>query len=542
MIRGRGVLLAMLVLPAVAAAYSVEVLQHTGPASQRIDVVILGDGYRVQDQTKLTSDAEKLTRALFLAEPWRSYQSLFNVRVVHVISNENGADYGEAGGERDTALGAYFNCANVDRLLCVNNGAVAGVLAAHAPDYDVALIVVNDPKYGGSGGTFPTSSTNQYAADIVIHELGHSVAGLADEYETPYPGYAACSGECPEANATLHPPGALKWQAWVAASTPVPTPEGTASYANEIGLFEGCRYQTTGVYRPKDQTCRMNALTAPYCSVCGEQLIKSFWNRIPSMFDGKSPAAAAVGSVCGDVAFTVLPVPVSGANYSYAWYVDGVVQPQNANSFLFTPGNDAGTVTVRARDNTTKVRSDPKLLLEDSFTWTVRGDGSACVVGLCDVSAACTTDGGCDRVRKSAGAVCGQPSCVNGATSWLGTCDGQGGCTGAGSSLFCGAYRCDDAGVACRTGCDTDDECIPGATCLSGLCRGSTDAGVQMDAGVVGPPADAGEPPVMVVMLTHATDELPRSEGCGCSASSAVSLLLALSSVVMARRRRSGRG
>lgn len=524
----RAALLFSLLIPAVAFGYRVEVIQHSGAPSQRIDLVILGDGYRAQDQAQLTADATRMTSSLFAMAPWASYKALFNVRVVHVVSNQNGGDLGADGQMRDTALGATFNCQGTDRLLCIDSERVADVLSTHTPDYDLALVVVNDPKYGGAGGSFPTSSTNEFAGDIVIHELGHSLGGLADEYEAPYPGYPSCGAECPEANATVNPPGSPRWAQWISSSTPVPTPESDPTYSTEVGLFEGGRYQTTGVFRPVLSQCRMNSLLAPYCPVCGEQLIKSFWNRVPTMFDAKSPEVSALGEVCGDVTFSLLPTPVVGANYTFAWYVDDVAQPSTTSSFTFTPTLDAGTIKVVVRDNTVDVRSDPNLLLQDSFSWTVTGGGLSCPVGLCDVSATCGVDGGCDRVRRDAGEVCGAAVCANGAKSWIGTCDVVGECAGFGGSLSCGAYGCDDAGSECRTTCERSADCATGHECSSGVCF--FDAGVQiLNDGGFGSPAP--------IKLWLATAEQPAA-GCGCQASGAPSLILfAFAAAALLRRR-----
>ncbi len=62
---------------------------------------------------------------MFGISPLKQYAQFFNVKLLHVISNENGADNGSYGATRDTALGAYFNCDGIDRLLCIDDGKVA---------------------------------------------------------------------------------------------------------------------------------------------------------------------------------------------------------------------------------------------------------------------------------------------------------------------------------------------------------------------------------------------------------------------------------
>ena len=65
--------------------------------------------------------------------------------------------------------------------------------AANVPDWDKILVLVNDSEYGGSGGTLGVGTTHSAAVQIMQHEFGHSFTKLADEYETAYPGFPACS-------------------------------------------------------------------------------------------------------------------------------------------------------------------------------------------------------------------------------------------------------------------------------------------------------------------------------------------------------------
>ncbi len=50
------------------------------------------------------------------------------------------------------------------------------------PEYNFAIVIVNDPKYGGSGGPVCASSSNEDSFEVLAHEIGHSMAHLADEY------------------------------------------------------------------------------------------------------------------------------------------------------------------------------------------------------------------------------------------------------------------------------------------------------------------------------------------------------------------------
>src|SRR5690606_23432303 len=83
-------------------------------------------------------------------------------------------------------FGSSYDNFGSHRLLYSSNYAlISTVLANNFPEYDQALILVNAPYYGGSGGTFPFTSTDASSIEIAIHELGHSFSNLKDEY---YPG------------------------------------------------------------------------------------------------------------------------------------------------------------------------------------------------------------------------------------------------------------------------------------------------------------------------------------------------------------------
>ena len=299
--------LALTALSAPAFAFPVTVLQQAGPPSARFNVAILGDGYRASDQAKLTSDATALVDAVFDAVPYKPYRQLFNFKVIQSVSVDQGAKGGSAGGTPNTLFSAYFDCGGVAQLVCLDDSAVLSAAATDVPEFNLAVVVVNDDKYGGAGGGVPCVSTAPESAEILRHELGHNLANLADEYTSPYPGYPACSvaNDCSEPNVTLRSARAqIKWLEWIADSTPVPTPAGKGFTG--VGLFEGARYMTTGFYRPVDTACKMQSLGQPFCPVCAEALVRSFWNLSNvHLIDEAVPAADVQSTTCVAQTFSV---------------------------------------------------------------------------------------------------------------------------------------------------------------------------------------------------------------------------------------------
>jgi MYXO-CTERM domain-containing protein len=206
------------------------------------------------------------------------------------------------------------------------------------------------------------------------HELGHTLANLADEYQDPYPGYPACStsDDCTEPNATVRRVRSqIKWLDWIADSTPLPTSAATG-FAG-VGLFEGARYMASGVYRPVASACKMRSLGNPFCPVCSEALVRSFWNlENVHLIDRVSPAADLAETTCVDATFSVeTPDIAPGSTLTFSWTVDGEAATSRANSLLIAPGTlseGRHQIVVTVKDATSLVRNDPNGSLTESHT------------------------------------------------------------------------------------------------------------------------------------------------------------------------------
>src|SRR5690606_544455 len=85
------VLLCLAPVPAAAIPGTVSVLRDAGPPENRIDLVIVAEGYRDVDLPQFRQDADTLAAAIFEAAPWSDYVDLFNVKRLEIASNERGA-------------------------------------------------------------------------------------------------------------------------------------------------------------------------------------------------------------------------------------------------------------------------------------------------------------------------------------------------------------------------------------------------------------------------------------------------------------------
>ena len=356
---------------------SLVIVAETGPRAARLNLVMLSEGYTAAElaANKFKNDATMISNALLNTEPFKSYRPFFNAYGIAIASNQSGADQGSLGASRDTYFNAAFYDPPLDRLLTINStgySRVTSLLNTFVPEYDIVLVIVNDTKYGGSGGSYAVTSTNSSAAEIAIHEIGHSFAGLGDEYA--YAG--SSSSETP--NTTRQTQRALiKWNHWINSTTPIATPE-TSTYGNGlVGLFEGAAYQETGWYRPTLDS-KMNNLGVPFYAVNEEAIILSIYNRV-SVITSASPASAnvTVSQPNQTLTFTV-DGPSTAATapaITVEWRLDGNViagQVGRTLTRLSTlVGNGSHTLIATAVDPTTKVRKDTSGLLSDTRTWTL---------------------------------------------------------------------------------------------------------------------------------------------------------------------------
>lgn len=234
--------------PRSAVQADVIAIQQTGPSNQRFDLVFVGDGYTSSQLGTYKQHAINRWNEITQVEPFKTYKNSFNVWAVNVVSQESGVDNDPRGTMRNTALDMTFWCGGTERLLCVNE-TKALQYARLAPEADQVIALANTTKYGGAGGGVATSSGgNAQAGQIVLHELGHSVGGLADEYDYPNDRY---TGRDPrEANASVYTSAQMrqnhaKWYQYLGKQSP----DGGV-----VGTYEGAVYYKRGVYRPTDNS------------------------------------------------------------------------------------------------------------------------------------------------------------------------------------------------------------------------------------------------------------------------------------------------
>lgn len=238
-----------------------------------LDIVLIPEGYSASERGKFDEACLKFAEALFSYSPYKENTGRINIRGVWAPSAETGVSIPGAGIWKNTAARAVFYTFGMERYQMIEDFQNLRDIAAHAP-YDYIYVLSNTDKYGG-GGIFNfygiSSANNLQTGKIYIHEFGHVLLGLGDEYTggVSYSDMYPPHREPWEENlTTLVDFESKMWHGMLAPGTPIPTPM-TEPDSKLLGVYEGGGYVSEGVYRPLPQ-CIMNNLQSAegFCPVC----------------------------------------------------------------------------------------------------------------------------------------------------------------------------------------------------------------------------------------------------------------------------------
>ena len=297
-----------------------------GPVqSNRLNLVIVGDGFTAAEQQKLRDAAVKFSQVFFTSKEIGTHRDGWSLHVLDAVSAQSGADDPSTNTLVDTLFDGNFGCAGVDRLYCVNSTKVFSYVFQHYPQFDFVLVAGNSTKYGGAGGSISTFTLHPSATDVAIHELGHSFARLADEYvdEASAPMYLPYYCETCYANITqLTDLNQVKWRHWFSDPAKVPTQPGQAG----VGLFEGGYYHSKGFYRPKHNSFMLE-LGQPIGEINGEAWVNQLYQTI-GMYHSQQPQQPQVVQQRGQNQQFSLVLSVGSAQQQVQWYLNSQLLPQ----------------------------------------------------------------------------------------------------------------------------------------------------------------------------------------------------------------------
>jgi len=292
-----------------------DVAEH-GKPEEKVDIVLLSEGYTQEEMDEFHADADKFARALFSTEPFASRKEDFNIRAVEVPAPNSGLNHPQQDIYNRSALSVSYGAFGSQRYaLGYDNKKIRD--AASSVPYEFTAILMNDSIYGG-GGIYrlyiTAASDNAFHDYLFVHEFGHHFASLADEYYTSATAYEMGSQvvEPYELNVTTYTDREkIKWADMIKEHTPLPTPWGQEKFnrhsnqiqekrqqmrdakvsedkmeklfmqqrkweekylsqiphAGEVGAYEGAMYHSKGIYR-SEPNCIMFTRTDYFCGAC----------------------------------------------------------------------------------------------------------------------------------------------------------------------------------------------------------------------------------------------------------------------------------
>jgi hypothetical protein len=324
---------------ATAAGGFIYEAQKSGDPHEKVDLAFIAEGYAAEDRDKFKADVDRISAFLFTVEPYKSARDRFNIRGVFHASAERAMDEPRQRVYRKTLLNASFNAFDLDRYMLIEEDHRVHEIAAEVP-YDAIVVLVNSKRYGGGSIAFDycvSTVDNTVSPQVLIHELGHSFAGLADEYytsEVSYNDFYPKGVEPLEPNITaLLDPANIKWKDLLSPGVAVPTEYGKeriealmaerrknreeqaravdeakkkgageaglkkietryrdidkalakkieavraefASLEDKVGAFEGAGYTAKGLYRPQMSCIMISSPKGEFCQVCRQAISK----------------------------------------------------------------------------------------------------------------------------------------------------------------------------------------------------------------------------------------------------------------------------
>lgn len=252
-----------------------------GGASERcIDVVILAEGYALEEMDSFMEDARTAAEEILRYAPFASYRDRFNFIAVKSPSEESGVTLPQEGIWRNTAVGSNFMTFYMPRYLTTGQVHRLYDWVTNIP-CEHLIVLANTDTYGG-GGIYNsytlTTAHHPHFKPVVVHEFGHSFGGLGDEYFYDSPDMVdethALDREPWEPNITTLVDFSSKWADLLPdPHSQIPTePTESRKETYEVGLYEGGGYRTKGIFRPA-VVCRMRDNTATrFCPVCERAL------------------------------------------------------------------------------------------------------------------------------------------------------------------------------------------------------------------------------------------------------------------------------
>jgi hypothetical protein len=264
----------------LASSPAVTTLVSSGAAADRFDLVFVSDGYRADELPLFRRQVRAALARLQATSPFKEYWGYLNVHRVDVASSGVGLSGGRGG---PSALGTKIptGVPSAKRIPKGDDDRVRKAVK-RAPGADAVVVMcLDDFRSVADDDVCYVNTFEDRFPYTVVHELGHSIGRLLDEYnEHEADGWdflaAKTLGEEIRSlqgwggNVTTKTtPSEVPWAHWLSRGAPVPTPAGSG---HAVGVYKGAYHLSKYWYRPSE-TCCMRDTRQPFCVVCRERLV-----------------------------------------------------------------------------------------------------------------------------------------------------------------------------------------------------------------------------------------------------------------------------
>lgn len=247
-------------------------LQKAADTTRCIHIAYVAEGYTKAEMPKFLEDARRAMGYLFSYEPFKSSRNRFSLVAVESPSVDSGVSIPREGIWKNTALLSNYDTFYSERYLTTLHLKRLHDCLAGIP-YEHIIVLVNTERYGGGGilNSYDLCAAhNSTFRPVVVHEFGHSFAGLADEY-------AYDTEEVP-----MYPHDVEPWEKNITTKVDFKGKwENLIGKDPKAGFYEGAGYSPKGVYRAYPD-CRMRTNENPdFCPACRQaiQAVIDFYTK-----------------------------------------------------------------------------------------------------------------------------------------------------------------------------------------------------------------------------------------------------------------------
>ncbi|HEX6811968.1 MAG TPA: M64 family metallopeptidase [Planctomycetota bacterium] len=235
-------------------------LQRNGESSNRVDVVVMGDGYGLDDQNEFDDVAKSVVDVFRTHKLLGEYFAYHNFVRVNLTSKDQGVTgYGRT---KETALGGHI-AGQVQGQVGIDEKKALSMLYQLPEQDGYAIAIVKAGSSGTGGGGI--AAIGGRADETLVHEWGHAFADLSDEYST-FTGHRGSPQNSINVS-TSDDEKQAPWKHFIDAGVP------------GVGTYRGADGRIKGAWKPTSGGCTMEN-GVQFCPVCREAMLLQVYRRV----------------------------------------------------------------------------------------------------------------------------------------------------------------------------------------------------------------------------------------------------------------------